>query len=109
MEHATGIGISPMMDEQNHRISQTFERESSRLRNFIRKRIPDDNEVEDILQDVFYELVEAYRLMKPAGHIGAWLFTVARNRIVDFFRRKKPQPLGDVVQFSKEGDVLKLE
>src|SRR5215471_14058693 len=109
MKHATDIGISPMTDEQNHRITQTFERESSRLRNFIRKRIPDDSEVEDILQDVFYELVEAYRLMKPAGHMGAWLFTVARNRIIDFFRRKKPQPLSELVQFSKDGDVLRLE
>jgi len=109
MKSAAGIGISLMTDEQNHRIAQTFERERSRLRNFIRKRIADESEVEDILQDVFYELVEAYRLMKPAGHAGAWLFTVARNRIIDFFRRKKPQPLADVVQVSNDGDVLKLE
>lgn len=109
MKQSAGLGISPMADEQNQRISQAIERESARLRNFIRRRIPDESEVEDILQDVFYELVEAYRLMKPAGHIGAWLFTVARNRIIDFFRRKKPQPLGDVVQLSNEGDALRLE
>jgi RNA polymerase sigma factor (sigma-70 family) len=80
---------------QKHAVAEVFERESRRLRNFIRKRVPGDLEAEDILQDVFYELVEAYRLMKPVAHTGAWLFQVARNRITDLFRRKKPDLVDD--------------
>ncbi len=76
--------------DQNRRISEAIEREQSRLRNFIRKRVPDERDAEDILQDVFYELVEAYRLMHPLEQVGAWLFQVARNRIVDLFRKKRP-------------------
>ena len=74
--------------EQDRRIFETFEREKRRLGNFIRKRVADDEEAKDILQDVFYELVEAYRLMKPIEQAGAWLFRVARNRITDLFRKK---------------------
>jgi RNA polymerase sigma factor (sigma-70 family) len=81
--------------EQDQRISEAIAREQPRLRNFIRKRVPVEGDVEDILQDVFFELVEAYRLMKPIEQVGSWLFRVARNRITDFFRRKKPQSLGD--------------
>jgi RNA polymerase sigma factor (sigma-70 family) len=81
--------------EQDQRISDAIAREQPRLRNFIRKRVPVEVDVEDILQDVFFELVEAYRLMKPVEQVGAWLFRVARNRITDFFRRKKPESLGD--------------
>ena len=81
--------------EQDQRISEAVERERPRLRNFIRKRVPAESDVEDILQDVFFELVEAYRLMKPVEQVGAWLFRVARNRITDFFRKKKPEPLDD--------------
>ena len=80
-----------MTDEQNHRIAETVEREQSRLRNFIRKRVLDESEAEDILQEVFYELVQAYRLMKPVEQVGAWLFRVARNRIIDRFRKRKPE------------------
>src|SRR5260370_41486667 len=79
--------------EQDQRISEAVEREQLRLRNFIRKRVPGEFDAEDILQDVFFELVEAYRLMKPVEQVGAWLFRVARNRITDFFRKKKPEAL----------------
>jgi RNA polymerase sigma factor (sigma-70 family) len=80
-----------MIAEQDQRLSKDFDRERGRLRNFIRRRVPDEAEAEDILQDVFYELVEAYRLMKPIEQVSAWLFRVARNRIIDFFRRKRPE------------------
>ncbi len=79
------------MSEQDRRIAEAIERERGRLRNFIRTRVPDREDVEDLLQDVFYELVEAYRLMKPIEEVGAWLFRVARNRIIDRFRRKRPE------------------
>ena len=78
------------MSEQDRQITETIERERGRLRSFIRKRVP-DIEVEDVLQDVFFELVEAYRLMKPIDQVGAWLFRVARNRIIDRFRRRRPE------------------
>jgi len=80
-----------MTEEQNHRIAETIEREQGRLRNFIRKRVLDESEVEDILQEVFYELVQAYRLMKPLERVGAWLFRVARNRIIDRFRGRRQE------------------
>jgi RNA polymerase sigma factor (sigma-70 family) len=78
---------------QNERLTEAIGREQGRLRNFIRRRVDDESEAEDILQDVFYELIEAYRLMKPIEQVGAWLFRVARNRIIDRFRKKKPEPL----------------
>lgn len=81
------------MNEQDRRIAQTIERERGRLRNFIRRRVPDREDVEDVLQDVFYEFVAAYRLMKPIEEAGAWLFRVARNRIIDRFRKRKPESL----------------
>jgi RNA polymerase sigma factor (sigma-70 family) len=77
------------MSEQDRRIAETIEREQGRLRNFIRKRVPDRRDVEDVLQDVFFEFVEAQRLMKPIEQVGAWLFRVARNRIIDRFRKKR--------------------
>jgi RNA polymerase sigma factor (sigma-70 family) len=80
-----------MMAEQDQRLTETIGREQGRLRNFIRRRVDDESDAEDILQDVFYELIEAYRLMKPIEQAGAWLFRVARNRIIDRFRRKKPE------------------
>ena len=76
------------MGKQDQRISEAIDREGTRLRNFIRRRVADREDAEDILQDVFYELVEAYRLMKPVEQMTAWLFRVARNRITDLFRRK---------------------
>src|SRR5882672_8097326 len=80
--------------EQDRRISETFERERARLRNFIRKRVADPRDAEDILQDVFYELVEATRV-KPLEQVTAWLYRVATNRIIDLFRKKKPVTLSD--------------
>jgi RNA polymerase sigma factor (sigma-70 family) len=77
------------MTDQDQRISEAIERDQSRLRNFIRRRVPDREDAEDVLQDVFYELVEAYRLMKPVEQVTAWLFGVARNRITDLFRSKR--------------------
>src|SRR6202167_6349877 len=79
----------------NDRITDIFRREQGRLRSFVRRRVADEGDAEDILQDVFYELVEAYRLMKPVEQAGAWLFRVARNRIIDLFRRKRPAVLGN--------------
>jgi RNA polymerase sigma factor (sigma-70 family) len=92
--------------EQDRLISQAVERDQPRLRNFIRKHVADTGEAEDILQDVFYELLEAYRLMKPVEHVTAWLFRVARNRMVDLFRRKKPTSLNNPVSVEGEGDTL---
>jgi RNA polymerase sigma factor (sigma-70 family) len=82
MEHA-------LSNEQNLRISETIAREQARLKQFIRRRVPDARDAEDIFQEVFYEFIEAYRLMKPVEQVGAWLFRVARNRIVDLFRGKR--------------------
>ena len=79
------------MNEQDRQISEIIAGERSRLRNFIRRRVPDPWDVEDILQEVFYELVEANRLLMPIDHVTGWLFGVARNRITDLFRKKKPE------------------
>jgi RNA polymerase sigma factor (sigma-70 family) len=95
-----------MAAEQDRKISETVGREQARLRNFIRSRVPDPGDAEDILQDVFSELVEAYRLMKPIEQVGAWLFRVARNRITDRFRKKKPEPLPEVE--TPDGELLLL-
>jgi RNA polymerase sigma factor (sigma-70 family) len=82
-----------MQDDQDRRIAEALERDESRLRGFIRRRVPDRSEVEDVLQDVFFELTAAYRLAQPIDQVGAWLFRVARNRITDLFRKKRPEPL----------------
>src|SRR5215831_19510609 len=95
--------------EQDERISEVVKREQSRLRNFIRRRVPDASDVEDILQDVFYELVEANRLLMPIEHVTAWLFRVARNRITDLFRKKKPESFGDIGVADEGGELLQLE
>ena len=92
--------------EQDQLISQALERDEPRLRNFIRKHVADTSEAEDILQDVFYELIETYRLMKPIEHVTAWLFRVARNRMVDLFRRKKPSSLNSPISAEEGGDTL---
>ena len=84
-------GLEWTTRDQDERLSDVVEREQSRLRNFIRRRVPDPRDAEDILQDVFYELVEANRLLMPIDHITGWLFRVARNRITDLFRRKRPE------------------
>ena len=87
------LSIERMADEQDRRISEAVEQEQSRLRNFIRRRVADEADVEDILQDVFSELVETYRLIRPVKQVGAWLFRVARNRITDLFRKRRPEAL----------------
>ena len=92
--------------EQDQLISEALERDQPRLRNFIRKHVTDTSEAEDILQDVFYELLEAYRLMKPIEHVTAWLFRVARNRMVDLFRRKKPSSLNNPASPEADGATL---
>ncbi len=102
--------IEWMTGEQDQRISEAIEREQTRLWNFIRKRVVDQRDAEDVLQDVFYELVEAYRLMEPVEQVGAWLFSVARNRITDLFRKKKPEVLtSDPMVIAEDGEVLLLE
>jgi RNA polymerase sigma factor (sigma-70 family) len=98
-----------MVREQDRQISETVERERLRLRNFVRGRVADPNDVEDILQDVFFEFVEAYRLTKPLEQAGAWLFRVARNRIIDRFRKKRPALLQDLRGASDDGEMLSLE
>ena len=97
------------MAEQDQRISDVVKRERSRLRNFIRRRVPDPRDAEDILQDVFYELVEANRLLMPIEHVTGWLFRVARNRIIDLFRKKKPQSFSDAVVEDEGGELLRIE
>lgn len=94
--------------EQDRRISATFEQERLRLRNFIRRRVGDEDDADDVLQDVFLELVEAYRIFQPLDQVSAWLFRVARNRIIDLFRKKKAVPLEDVLPSSLAGELEPL-
>jgi RNA polymerase sigma factor (sigma-70 family) len=102
--------VEPMALEQDQRISEVVEREHSRLRNFIRRRVPDPRDAEDVLQDVFYELVEANRMLMPIEHVTGWLFRVARNRITDLFRRKRPELFSDTAGVAGEdGARLQLE
>jgi RNA polymerase sigma factor (sigma-70 family) len=103
------LSMNEMVYEQDQRISETIVREQARLRNFIRRRVPDRSDAEDILQDVFSELVEAYRLMQPIEQVGAWLFRVTRNRITDLFRKKKPEALQDQPVAARDGEALTLE
>ncbi len=101
-------GGFPMTD-QDRQISRVFATEGSRLRNFIRRRVPDPADAEDIVQEVFYELVEANRLLMPIDHVTGWLFRVARNRITDLFRKKRPERFSDVLVESNEGEMLRFE
>jgi RNA polymerase sigma factor (sigma-70 family) len=96
------------MAEHDELISQTVRQERSRLFNFIRKQIPDEEEAEDILQDVFYQLVETYRLMKPVERVSSWLFTVARNKITDRFRKKKAAPVSQLERVTEDGETLTI-
>ena len=98
-----------MAQEQDERISEVVKREQSRLRNFIRRRVPDPGDAEDILQDVFYELVEANRLLMPIEHVTGWLFRVARNRITDLFRKKKPESFSDTAVADSDDELLQFE
>src|SRR3989441_13166225 len=97
------------MAEQDQRISEAIGREPARLRTFIRQRVPDPRDAEDILQDVFYELVEANRLLMPIEHVTGWLFRVARNRITDLFRKKRPETFSDAAVEDEDGELLQLE
>src|SRR6266481_6708435 len=99
--------LERMSLEQDRRISEVEGREQSRLRHFIRRRVPDPSDAEDIVQEVFYELVEANRLLMPIDHVTGWLFRVARNRITDLFRRKKPVPFSAVED--ENGEMLRIE
>jgi RNA polymerase sigma factor (sigma-70 family) len=103
------LSIATMTEEQDWRISQAVEQQQGRLRNFIRKRVPDPGDAEDILQDVFYELLAAYRLMKPVERLGAWLFQVARNRIIDRYRKKRPEALTSTAASDEEEPFSLLE
>jgi RNA polymerase sigma factor (sigma-70 family) len=102
-------GLDRMALEQDQRISEVVNREQSRLRNFIRRRVPDPRDAEDILQDVFYELVEANRMLMPIEHVTGWLFRVARNRITDLFRKKKPERFSDAAVENEDDELLRLE
>ena len=101
--------IEWMTTEQDRRISAVVAGESARLRNFIRRHVADRSDAEDILQDVFYELVEAYRLMKPVEQVTAWMFRVARNRITDLFRKKQREGLRNEPAVTEDGEVRWLE
>jgi RNA polymerase sigma factor (sigma-70 family) len=97
------------MTERDRQISEIIAEERSRLRNFIRRRVPDPADAEDIVQEVFYELVEANRLLMPIEHVTGWLFRVARNRITDLFRKKKPETFSDAAVEDEDGQVLQIE
>jgi RNA polymerase sigma factor (sigma-70 family) len=98
-----------MARKQDRPIAEVFMQERSRLGSFIRRRVPDPRDAEDILQDVFAELVEANRLLMPIEHVTGWLFRVARNRVTDLFRRKRPDQLSDATIASDEDERLGLE
>ena len=100
----------PMAEQQsNVKIVQTFGKESKRLLNFIKQRVPTNEDAEDILQDVMYEFVNTFRVMKPVEQVASWLFTVARNRITDFYRKKRPDLLDDqTFSYKDDGETLSL-
>ena len=98
-----------MAKEQDRRISATVAAESARLRNFIRRRVADEADAEDILQEVFYEFVQAWRMMRPIEQAGAWLFRVARNRIIDRFRRQRREPAHDESALDEDGQRMSLD
>lgn len=98
-----------MSQEEDRRISDLVKREGSRLRNFIRRRVPDPGDAEDVLQDVFYRLVEANRLLMPIEHVTGWLFQVARNRITDLFRKKEPENFSDLAVEDEDEELARFE
>jgi RNA polymerase sigma factor (sigma-70 family) len=98
-----------VMAEQDQQISEAIKRERDRLRNFIRRRVPDPRDAEDILQDVFYKLVEANRLLMPIDHLTGWLFRVTRNRIADLFRARKTENLSTTDMVKDNDELLRLE
>jgi RNA polymerase sigma factor (sigma-70 family) len=109
MEDVLSVATEHSPSEQNRRLSDVIQHEYRRLFQFIRKRVSDQGEAEDILQDVFYELIEAYRLMKPIEQVGAWLYRVARNRIIDRFRKQRLGAGNDIRSGISEDEPLLLE
>src|SRR6266436_8774076 len=103
------VSLEQMALEQDQRISEVVRREQSRLRNFIRRRVPDPRDAEDIVQDVFYKLVEANRLLMPIEHVTGWLFQVARNRITDLFRKKEPENFSEIEFSDENGEDVQFE
>ena len=103
------MALEQMLREEDQRISDVVKREQSRLRNFIRRRVPDPLDAEDILQEVFYRLVEANRLLMPIEHVTGWLFRIAWNRITDLFRKKEPENFSDVALAEEEDEDLQFE
>ncbi len=97
------------MSEQDRRISEVIAEERSRLRSFIRRRVPNEADVEDLLQEVFYELVEAHRLLTPIEYVTGWLYRVARNRITDLFRKKRPENFTDAAARDEDGETVRIE
>ena len=106
MDEALSVAF---MTEQDRRISEVVAEQSSRLRNFIRKRVPNEADAEDLLQEVFYELVAANRLLMPIEFVTGWLYRVARNRITDLFQKKKPENFSDAAQLDDDGELLEIE
>src|SRR5512132_1590752 len=106
MDEPSGITL---MTEKDREITEIVAEERSRLRNFIRRRVPDPSDAEDIVQEVFSELVEANRLLMPIEHVTGWLFRVARNRITDLFRKKKPERFSDAAVEDEDGELLQIE
>jgi RNA polymerase sigma factor (sigma-70 family) len=102
-------GLERMALEQDKRISEVVQRERSRLQNFIRRRVPDPRDAEDILQDVFHALVETNRLLMPIEHVTGWLFRVARNRITDLFRKKRTESFSNTRTENEDGELPRLE
>jgi RNA polymerase sigma factor (sigma-70 family) len=102
-------GVERMALDQDQRISEVVGRERSRLHHFIRRRVPDPRDAEDILQDVFYKLVEANRLLMPIDHVTGWLFRVARNRITDFFRKRTAERFSETAVAGEDDELLQLE
>jgi RNA polymerase sigma factor (sigma-70 family) len=111
MEDLLSVGVDGFerRAEQDRRIADAIQREGRLLLRFIRRRVKDQGDAEDILQDVFYEFTEAYRLMKPIEQAGAWLYRVARNRIIDRFRKKKPENFSDLSSGVDDGERLPFE
>src|SRR6201998_155020 len=97
------------MSGQRRPISEIVAEEGSRLRNFIRRRVPDPSDAEDIAQEVFYELVEASHLLMPIEHVTGWLYRVARNRITDLFRKKKPAAFSKAAVEDDAGELLRFD
>jgi RNA polymerase sigma factor (sigma-70 family) len=100
----TTLSPAMLMSEQNRQFTETVSQERGRLRNFIRRRVADSGDAEDILQEVLFEVAVAYRLPEPIEQIGAWMYRVALNRITDLFRKRKPELLEDVL--SSDDDMM---